>query len=162
MHWDGIGVCLEDEDVVLQWLARWAAMAYNRFQVGSDGRTAYQRQLGKACRQEVVPFGEKVLYKELKRSGDRKDVMDINWHERIWLGHARSTSEVLIGTTDGVIKAWAVKRLAPSSRWDRSLVQGMKGTPKRPDPSMPGVDVPTRLAIRPTDPHATLEDLRPN
>ena len=43
---------LEDEEIIYQWMARWAAMAYNRFQQGSDGKTAYQRQTGRTCRNE--------------------------------------------------------------------------------------------------------------
>ena len=47
---DGIKESLLDDSILLQWMARWAAMAHNRYQVGHDGRTAYQRQLGKPCR----------------------------------------------------------------------------------------------------------------
>ena len=158
---DGIKEALPDDAIILQWLARWSAMAYNRYQVGSDGKTAYQRQLGKPCREEVVSFGEKVLYKQLRRSGDKKNVMDIKWHEGIWLGHARATTEVLIGSPSGVVKAWSVKRLAPSSRWDAALIKGMQGTPKRPNPSMPGIDVPTRIIVRPNAPDSVVENGAP-
>lgn len=115
---DGIQEALEDDAVILQWLARWAAMSYNRFQIGSDGKTAYQRQLGKAFRQEVVRFGEKVLL-------EKKNAMDAKPHEGIWLGHARATSEVLIGTRGGVVRAWPVKRLAASSKWDGALIKSI-------------------------------------
>ena len=37
---------LEDSAIILQWLARWTAMSYNRFQQGRDGRTPFQRQTG--------------------------------------------------------------------------------------------------------------------
>ena len=55
------------------WLTRWVAMSYNRFQMGKDGKTPYQRQIGRACKAETLPFGEKVLYKRLRRSGERKE-----------------------------------------------------------------------------------------
>ena len=68
---------IEEDMVILQWMARWAAMAYNRYQQGSDGRTAFQRQTGRLCRSGVIPFGEKVLHRESKRSGDKKRIMEI-------------------------------------------------------------------------------------
>ena len=119
-------------------------MAYNRFQQGSDGGTAYQRQTGRVCRSEVVPFGEKVLYRQSKRPGERKEAMEVKWREGIWLGHARSSQEVLIGTEEGVVGAWTVRRLIESQRWDKDLLVNMKGTPKRPDPNSTGTDVPIR------------------
>ena len=72
---------IEDDALIMQWMARWAAMAYNRFQQGHDGRTPFQRQTGRVCHQEVVPFGEKVLYRQSKRSGERKHIMDEKWRE---------------------------------------------------------------------------------
>ena len=107
---DEIGA-LDPEWVIWQWMARWAAMAYNRYQHGSDGRTAYQRQTGRMCRHEVLPFGEKVLFRLSKKSGDKKDVMDSKWREGIWLGQNRSSNESLVGTPDGVFKTWTIRRL---------------------------------------------------
>ena len=43
---------LDDGMIILQWIARWPAMAYNRYQQGVD----YQRQTGHVCRHEVTPF----------------------------------------------------------------------------------------------------------
>ena len=97
---------LEDKSVIMQWMARWAAMAYNRYARGTDGKTAYQRQTGRWCKSEVLPFGEKVLFRPLKKSGGKKDIMEIKWQEGIWLGHARSSSSALVGTSEGVVPAW--------------------------------------------------------
>ena len=57
---------IESSDVIMQWLVRWSAMLYSRYKTGADGKTAYQRQKGKPCRMEVIPFGEMVMYKKLK------------------------------------------------------------------------------------------------
>ena len=43
---------------IMQWLVRWAAMRLSRYRVGPDARTPYERQKGKACDLEIVPFGE--------------------------------------------------------------------------------------------------------
>ena len=63
---------IEDNAVIMQWMARWAAMAYNKFQQGHDGKTPFPRQTRRQCHSEVVPFGEKVLFKYLKKSGGRR------------------------------------------------------------------------------------------
>ena len=61
------GIKLLDTDVVLQWAVRWAAMVHSRFMIGGDGKTANERQKGRKCDLEVLPFGEAVLYKRTKR-----------------------------------------------------------------------------------------------
>ena len=40
-------------------------MAYSRYKLGEDGKTPYERQKGRKCVLEVVPFGELVRYKKL-------------------------------------------------------------------------------------------------
>ena len=53
-------------------------------------------------------------------------------------------------------------RLVESQRWDKDLVNSMKGTPKRPDPNMPGLDTPIRVNIRPEDPSAIIDHMARN
>ena len=48
---------LQATDPILLWLIRWVAMAYSRFKVVADGKTPYERQKGRKCLLEVVPFG---------------------------------------------------------------------------------------------------------
>ena len=43
------------------WMMRWAAMNVSRFQVGTDGMTAYERRRGRKCRVPMVCFGESVV-----------------------------------------------------------------------------------------------------
>ena len=40
---------LEEKEVIMQWLSRWAAMSYNRYQRGADGEPPYQRQTLRWC-----------------------------------------------------------------------------------------------------------------
>ena len=78
---------LEIDSPIIQWLARWSAMDLSRFKVGKDNRTAHERQKGKACRMEVVPFGEKVWFRPLVSKDGRKRSMQARWEEGVWLGH---------------------------------------------------------------------------
>ena len=94
---------------MVQWLLRWAAMVGSRYKIGTDGKTAYERLKGRRCNVVAIPLGECVWYKQLKddegRGGHR---MESDWMEGVWLGHSRSTSETLIGTKEGVVKAWSI------------------------------------------------------
>ena len=131
---------------ILQWLVRWAAMVVSRFRVGEDGKTPYQRQKGRKCKEEVVPFAELVHYRKLSEDPGRNK-LESPWEEGLWLGHARSSNEALIGTENGVVRAWAVKRRQEEERWDAKRILEMQGTPARPNPQSPGVDVPVHIHL---------------
>ena len=60
---------------------------------------------GRKCNLEVVPFGEKVFYKKLNQTASAMNSLKSTWREGVWLGHARGSSEALIGTDDGVVRA---------------------------------------------------------
>ena len=62
--------------------ANWAVAREGK--VGKAGKTADEKQKGRECNEEVVPFGEMVMYKRLKGSGERKKVMEIqSWNNTI-------------------------------------------------------------------------------
>ena len=72
---------IASDSIIMQWLVRWAAMLYSRYKVGPDGKTAYERQKGRKCKMEVVPFGEKIMFKRLKTSGEKKSIMESKWED---------------------------------------------------------------------------------
>ena len=113
------------------------------------------------CREEVVPIGEKVFFKRLKESGSRKNVMGNQWETGIWLGHARASNETIMDTSDGVVRAWAVKRMEEGSCWNGEDIKNMRGTPQRPNPNMPGIDVPKQISAEPKNPEGEADDVRP-
>ena len=133
------------QEPIMHWLIRWAAMTLSRFRVGPDGRTAYQRQTGKRCTTDVVPFGETVWYRELHASSAKKRSLATRWKTGVWLGHTRNSSEVFIGTLSGVVRAWAVRRRPAEERWSNDIMGAMTATPK--DPS--GIQHPTVAAEEP-------------
>ena len=76
---------------------------------------------------------------------DANKGLDTAWQQGIWLGHARTSNEHLIGTKDGVVRAHSVKRHDPPHLWHAATVRDLKGTPQQPDPSRPTTRVPIRL-----------------
>ena len=146
---DKVEVELGASDVIVHWMVRWAAMMVSRFLVGKDGLTAYERRRGRKCRIPVVAFGEKVWHKEIRPGKERANKLESEWREGLWLGHSRRSNEGIIGTREGVVRAYAVKRMDEESRWDAKYLQEMKGTPQQPDPSLPGLAIPIKVNIDP-------------
>ena len=82
-------VKLQSTDAILLCLIRWVAMAYSRFKVGADGETPYERQKGRKCLLEVVPFGGLVRYKQLGETAAQRKSLETSWSEGVWLGRCR-------------------------------------------------------------------------
>ena len=121
-------------------------MVYSRFKLGDDGKTAYERQKGRRCCLEVVPFGELVRYKQLGETSQERKSLGATWFDGVWLGHARGSSEALVGTKDGVARAWAVRIMPEGERWDPEAITETKGTPARPG-ILPGIHIPIAITI---------------
>ena len=81
-----MNVKLKSDDVIIHWMTRWSAMMVSRYMVGKDGRTSYERRRGRACRAPVATFGEKVWHKQIREQKERKDKIESEWHEGLWLG----------------------------------------------------------------------------
>ena len=139
-------VKLQASDVILLWMIRWAAMVYSRYKVGEDGETAYERQKGRRRKLEVVPFGGFVMLKKLAETSWERKSLESTWFEGIWLGHARGSSEALVGTKDGVVRAWTIRRMPEGERWGAEAITEMKGTPARPG-ILPGIHIPISINI---------------
>ena len=69
---------LKPLDAVAAWMVDHAGYAYSRYQVGADGRTAYERWKGKRTKRPICDFAEKVLYLPLR--GARGGKPDAKFH----------------------------------------------------------------------------------
>ena len=56
------GKKLGREHPILPWLISHTVENINRFQVGSDGKTAHERMRGRTFRRDIAEFGERVFY----------------------------------------------------------------------------------------------------
>ena len=146
---DKAEMSIKPDDAIVLWMIRWSAMCLSRFQVGQDGRTAYERRRGRKCQLPVVPFGEKVWYHQAREGKERKDKFVSEVKEGIWLGHTRSSNEAVVGTKDGVVRAHTIKRREADERWDGKMVREIRGTPQQPDPTKAGVAIPLRVNFDP-------------
>ena len=79
---------------LIPWMIEHASALFNKYSVGQDGKTAYERWKGKSWKSEAIEFGEMVHYKFPKKTQMGK--LDDRWDEGIYLGHKwRKTKRIL-------------------------------------------------------------------
>ena len=77
----------------MHWLVRWAAELLSKYAVGSDGKTPYERVHKEDCVTPLVPFGETIMYLQLKTIHQNKGVPARK--VGIWLGVSERIEETL-------------------------------------------------------------------
>ena len=114
------------EHPTMAFLVEHAGRLMSRYQVGRDGRTAYELHAGKPYRRQLVEFGERV---------SRQAKLDPKWQDGAFIGIRDRSDEMLIMTTSGVYKTRNVRRRPESERWDFEFLMTLKGMPWNPNPA---------------------------
>ena len=79
------GMEVPDAHAIMVWMAEYVAFLLNRFEVGHDGKTAYERLKGKKAKVNGLEFAEGVLFKK-KASQGQLGKLNIMWEDGIYLG----------------------------------------------------------------------------
>ena len=119
-----LGVPIPCAHPIMSWMVEHAAETLNRYLVGEDGKTPYERLRGKKYRGEMYEFGRWMMHRfPGKPEGGS---MQPRWAEGVWLGKAVSSDEHVIGMADGtIVKARSVTRKMESQSWNREAVLGV-------------------------------------
>ena len=124
---------------VFTWMVGYAAVLLNRFEVGKDGRTAYERLKNKTSKMLGLEFGELILWKR-KPVGGAMGKMSCMWEDGVYLGLKSTTGETIVGTTSGVWKTRSVQRRPMDERWKAEALSMIGGVPWRVRDDDPNVD----------------------
>ena len=127
---DRLGVRLPAKHPIMPWLFEWSALVLNRYEVGKDGRTSYERCKGKKAKTLGLEFGESVLWKR-KPSGGHLGKLTSLWEDGVYLGIKSGTGEIIVGNQKGVWKTRTVHRKPDKDRWNKLGVEILKGVPWR-------------------------------
>ena len=73
----------------------------------------------------IAGFGERVWFKQIRDSKERPNKLESERKDGIWLGHSRNTNETIVGTSEGVVRAYAIKRQDVESRWNGEMIKEM-------------------------------------
>ena len=155
---------------IISWLAEFIGDVVSKYLVGMDGKTAFERLFGKACREEHLEFGEAVLWRR-PRGQDSNVVAEARWEFGVWVGRRWGTPHHLVSHGNRVIECRAIQRVPKIDRWKRELVDAVRATrwanpapagdavapavlpgPAEPPPAPPGREyAPRNVYIRPED-----------
>ncbi len=64
-------VQVSEKDPLLAWMPRHAAFLLQRFRVGPDGKTPYERHTGNKWRRPMITYGERVHFRPVKSQGNQ-------------------------------------------------------------------------------------------
>ena len=88
---------------IVPWLVKHCSFALNRFLIGHDGKSAYERVRGRPFKSEIIELGETVYYKKPKNTiGPGLNKWDSRWGIGVFLGVRTVSGELFVGTSDGV------------------------------------------------------------
>ena len=109
------------DSVLLSWLIPWVAESLNKFRVGSDGFTCYERITKHKCKHAVYGFAESVIW-QLPPDKSNRDKLDGDFRDGIFLGVVWRTTEYIIGTPEGIFKCNTVKQRPEEAAYDSSCM----------------------------------------
>ena len=94
--------------LIMSWLVEHAADVLNRYNIGLDGRTPYQRLKGRKFMGHMLEFGSSVMFRVSGKVAG--GVMQERWFPGIWVGKKLHTDEHLVMKEDGlVVRSRAVR-----------------------------------------------------
>ena len=101
----------------------------SRCRKGRYRRTPFERLHGKKLTQKFVPFGEKVLARQISREPLNR--MSPRYKFGVSLGVRINSAECFVGTAEGVFRAREVRRIEHQDRWDKEAINNVIGVPWR-------------------------------
>ena len=115
---------------VLKWAVENVGAMMTRFQIGSDGLTAYRRLKGRDFKKPLVEFGESVMYEVYRPTGGRAGKLEKRYEAGIFLGVRGVSHEYIISREDGEVTfANSIKRRPTDERWNASMIKAVIGVP---------------------------------
>ena len=124
------GVDIPTAHPVLTWQVEHAALTLNRFEVGHDGRTPYERCKKKKAKMLGIEFGEAIFWRR-KREGGAMAKLSSTWEDGVYLGVRGRSGEIIVADGKGVWKTRSVQRKPIGDRWDARSADLVKDVPWR-------------------------------
>jgi hypothetical protein len=129
-----LGLKLSCKHPVMTWLVEHSADLISKYQVGEDGKTAYERWKGKRFTMEEIEFGEKIHYRLNMKNKAQQEKLEVRYGEGFYMGRWWRTGEALVGTPEGVVRAGTVRRVGAHRRWDKEGLEKVQGVPWQMNP----------------------------
>ena len=137
-----IGKYVPPDHPLVPWLLQHTCLLLNVKYRGADGLTAWARARGRSFTQQILGFGESVLYKlPAKGPGSQPDGnMGTRWKDGIFIGYNKSSNAYILSTENGLVTSRSLSRLPEPARWSADALATIKATPwserERPAPEV--------------------------
>ena len=123
----------------MTWAIKHASWTYNRFQLHHDGKTSFERRWQHDYSRPLCEFGETLLFRASHYPNHKAESA---WDYGIWLGKCSRSDEHFVATATRVYRTRTVRRLPPTDRYNRDLLESITSIPwetngvgKTPTPS---------------------------
>ena len=150
-----VGIKVDEELPIVEWLLEHSCFLLNKFSVGKDGMTPHERLTGRRWKKPILEFGEFVM---AKLSLQRRNAGKTRKQKRklapraipaVWVGQVPRTGEHIVIKQDGdAVRCRTVKRVPKEDRWHPTNIMLVKATPRCPAPSSKN---PEKLQARAAD-----------
>ena len=125
-----ISARIPSQHPVMKWLVEYVGVIMNKYAIQPDGKSAYHNLHGRKVSERLAEFGEVVMHYVPKK---RRAKLDQRWTTGIFLGTTMHSNENFVALSNGcVVRGRAITRVRPDQRWNRDLVQAIRGTPVEP------------------------------
>ena len=121
------GIQIPHRHSVIPWVVEYAAFLLNRYEVGHDGKTAYERLKGKRAKTLGIEFGEGVHWR-MKQAKGALGKLDSLWSDGVYLGIKGKTGEIIVGDAEGVWRTRTIRR-TEAERWRDTHASMVVGVP---------------------------------
>ena len=147
---------IDTKHAIVAWAVRYGGDMINRFNVGPDGLTAWERWKGKSYRRALVPFGEVCAFlpKELAEVKGQRRQLEPKMRKGVYAGLVERSDELVSLTPDGAVRARICKRLPEKERWDAEFFLSVRGVPWEPTPGTASTQIPVDIG----EPEAFIDD----
>ena len=145
---------------ILAWMLEHVCLTLNVTIRGSDGVTAWRRARGRTFNQQLVGFGESVLYKYPSKGPQHAPHGNVGalGSDGIFVGYSLESNTFQVWTPNGMVYPRSITRKPPSERWNAEEIGKVNATPgegrerrERPRLDRPAGDVgPTAERVRDT------------
>ena len=99
----------------------YASVFINRYFVGKDGKTAYERLSGKKSKMLSFEFGERVPFRRIPLARKAREPLA----DGTLRGNRTQSGEYVVANSEGACRTRTMKRIPETERWDNSVVEGM-------------------------------------
>ena len=116
-----VGRKLEEGEPIYGWMVEYAAVLLNRYELGHDGKSAYERCRGKRSKLFGLEFGEIILWKRFPFGGARAKLTPL-WQEGMYIGVQPNSMEILVASPSGIHRVRTFQRKPISFRWQEAAI----------------------------------------